>query len=64
VAELAAVGMSNREIAESLYVTLKTVEWHLRHTFRKLGVSSRHELAALMTSEKAYRRSGPTRAGS
>jgi DNA-binding CsgD family transcriptional regulator len=56
--------MSNREIAKSLYVTLKTVEWHLHHAFRKLGVSSRHELAALMTSEKAYPRPGPTRAGS
>jgi DNA-binding CsgD family transcriptional regulator len=60
VAELAAGGMSNREIAESLYVTLKTVEWHLCHTFRKLEVSSRHELAALMTSEKANGRSGHT----
>jgi len=64
VAELAAGGMSNRQIAKSLYVTLKTVEWHLHHTFRKLEVSSRHELAALMTSEKADGRSGHTRAGS
>jgi DNA-binding CsgD family transcriptional regulator len=52
VVELAAAGMSNREIAGSLYVTLKTVEWHLRHAFDKLGVSSRRELAAVMTALK------------
>jgi DNA-binding CsgD family transcriptional regulator len=46
VATLAAQGLSNREIAESLVVTLKTVEWHLRHAFRKLGVDSRAKLRA------------------
>jgi DNA-binding NarL/FixJ family response regulator len=46
VAELAARGMSNREIAETLVVTLKTVEFHLKHTYRKLGVGSRHQLRA------------------
>jgi DNA-binding NarL/FixJ family response regulator len=44
VASLAADGLSNREIAETLVVTLKTVEWHLNHTYRKLGVRSRGEL--------------------
>jgi DNA-binding CsgD family transcriptional regulator len=44
VAELAADGMSNREIADALFVTVKTVEWHLRHCFTKLGVTSRREL--------------------
>jgi DNA-binding CsgD family transcriptional regulator len=44
-AGLAAEGMSNREIAAALYVTLKTVEWHLKHTYGKLGISSRAELA-------------------
>ena len=44
-AGLAAEGMSNREIAATLYVTLKTVEWHLKHTYGKLGISSRAELA-------------------
>jgi DNA-binding CsgD family transcriptional regulator len=47
VASLAARGMSNREIAEALFVTVKTIEWHLRHAFDKLGVSSRRELGAL-----------------
>ena len=55
MAELAASGMSNREIAKSLYVTVKTVEWHLRHTFRKLGVSSRHELAPVLKTETERR---------
>jgi DNA-binding CsgD family transcriptional regulator len=44
VARLAAKGMSNREIAEALFVTVKTVEWHLKHAYEKLGVRSREEL--------------------
>jgi DNA-binding NarL/FixJ family response regulator len=48
VATLAAKGMSNREIAEKLVVTVKTVEWHLRHAFRKLGIDSRAKLGSLL----------------
>ena len=44
VAALAAKGLSNREIAKTLVVTVKTVEWHLRHAFRKLGIDSRAKL--------------------
>jgi DNA-binding NarL/FixJ family response regulator len=44
VASLAADGLSNREIAEQLVVTVKTVEWHLKHSYRKLGVRSRQAL--------------------
>jgi DNA-binding NarL/FixJ family response regulator len=44
VASLAADGLSNRRIAETLVVTMKTVEWHLNQTYRKLGVRSRGEL--------------------
>ena len=40
----AARGMSNREIAGDLVVTVKTVEWHLANAFQKLGVRSRAEL--------------------
>jgi DNA-binding CsgD family transcriptional regulator len=36
--------MSNRDIADALYVTVKTVEWHLKHAYGKLGISSRREL--------------------
>jgi DNA-binding CsgD family transcriptional regulator len=45
VSELAAQGMSNRQIGQELFVTLKTVETHLHHSFEKLGIRSRHELA-------------------
>jgi DNA-binding CsgD family transcriptional regulator len=44
-AGLAAEGKSNREIAEALFVTVKTVEWHLKHSYGKLGIRSRRELA-------------------
>jgi DNA-binding CsgD family transcriptional regulator len=44
VSALAAAGLSNRQIAERLVVTVKTVEWHLRQSYAKLGVSSRKEL--------------------
>ncbi|HVY97748.1 MAG TPA: AAA family ATPase [Solirubrobacterales bacterium] len=44
VADLAARGRSNREIAQELYVTLKTVEVHLSNTYRKLDIASRREL--------------------
>jgi DNA-binding CsgD family transcriptional regulator len=45
VARLAIDGRSNREIAQTLFVTQKTVETHLRHVFSKLDISSRQQLA-------------------
>ena len=47
VAELAGQGLRNAEIAAQLYVTPKTVEATLSRVYRKLGVRSRTELAAL-----------------
>jgi DNA-binding NarL/FixJ family response regulator len=44
VAELAAGGSLNREIAEALFVTISTVEFHLRRAYRKLGITSRAQL--------------------
>jgi DNA-binding CsgD family transcriptional regulator len=44
VAELAARGGTNREIAQTLFVTEKTVETHLGRTFRKLDITSRRQL--------------------
>ncbi len=44
VAQLAADGMSNREIAQTLFVTIKTVEVHLSSAYRKLEISSRAQL--------------------
>jgi DNA-binding CsgD family transcriptional regulator len=50
VAELAAAGMSNPEIAQALFVTLNTVEGHLRHAYQKLAISSRDQLPAALRS--------------
>lgn len=44
VARLAAEGRSNREIAQALFVTQRTVETHLQHAFQKLGIGSRSAL--------------------
>ncbi len=44
VAELAAEGMTNREIAQALFVTLRTVQVHLTHSYQKLAIASREEL--------------------
>jgi DNA-binding CsgD family transcriptional regulator len=46
VARLAAQGLSNKEIAAALFVTVHTVEAHLVHVYRKLAIRSRSELAA------------------
>jgi DNA-binding CsgD family transcriptional regulator len=45
VAALAADGHSNREIAQQLYITRRTVETHLTHAFQKLDITNRAELA-------------------
>jgi DNA-binding CsgD family transcriptional regulator len=51
VADLAAGGRTNRQIAEHLFITLPTVETHLRHVFQKLGIAARAELAAQLSCE-------------
>ncbi|MFC7495414.1 MULTISPECIES: LuxR C-terminal-related transcriptional regulator [unclassified Nocardioides] len=48
VARLAATGLTNREVADRLVVTVKAVEWHLSHIYRKLGISSRGSLASAL----------------
>jgi DNA-binding CsgD family transcriptional regulator len=45
VAELAAAGCSNRDIAQALFVTINTVETHLTRTYQKLGIKRRTDLA-------------------
>lgn len=52
IAAMAAEGMSNREIAQALFVTLRTVEMHLSNAFRKLGVSSRTQIAAALAADE------------
>ncbi len=48
VARMAADGLTNRQIANELVVTVKAVEWHLSHVYRKLGISSRGMLAGTL----------------
>jgi DNA-binding CsgD family transcriptional regulator len=48
VARLAAADETNREIAQGLFVSLRTVEVHLTNTYRKLGVHSRSQLATAL----------------
>ncbi len=48
VAELAASGMTNREIAQTLFVTVKAVQFHLRNIYSKLEIGSREELGVAL----------------
>ena len=48
IARLAADGMTNREIATHLFLTVKTIEMHLGRSFEKLGTASRRELARIL----------------
>lgn len=52
VAELVAAGLSNKEIAAKLFVTVRTVESNLSHIYAKLGVRSRTELAARQPGQR------------
>jgi DNA-binding NarL/FixJ family response regulator len=52
IARFARDGLSNPEIGAQLFLSPRTVEWHLRKVFAKLGIQSRHQLAsALPVSE-------------
>ena len=48
IAEMAAGGHSNRQIAQALFVTPKTVEYHLRNAYRKLDIQTRRELSGAL----------------
>jgi DNA-binding CsgD family transcriptional regulator len=55
VARLVAQGLSNREVAEHLFLSPHTVSGHLRHVFAKLGVNSRFDLARIAAGHEADR---------
>jgi DNA-binding CsgD family transcriptional regulator len=50
VAFLVADGLSNRDAAEALFLSPKTIEHHLGQIFRKLGIRRRNELARLVAA--------------
>jgi DNA-binding NarL/FixJ family response regulator len=52
VVELAAEGLSNKEIAQTLVVTVNTVETHLSHAYAKLGIRSRAQLSRIHRPER------------
>jgi DNA-binding CsgD family transcriptional regulator len=49
IAQLARTRRTNPEIGAELFLSARTVEWHLRNVFTKLAISSRHELDAALT---------------
>jgi DNA-binding NarL/FixJ family response regulator len=48
IVELAAVGLSNKEIAERLVTSVRTVEGHVYRAYQRLGAKSREELVSIM----------------
>jgi DNA-binding NarL/FixJ family response regulator len=50
IAELAAQGRTNPEIGSELFISSRTVEWHLKKVFTKLGISSRRELKGTLAT--------------
>ena len=52
IAELVARGRTNHEVAATLHLSPKTVEWNLTKVYRRLGVRSRTELAARWRTEE------------
>jgi DNA-binding CsgD family transcriptional regulator len=53
IARMAADGLSNAEIGTSMYISARTAEWHVGNIMRKLGVSSRRHLRAVLAPERS-----------
>jgi len=54
VAQLARDGLSNAEIGARLFLSPRTIEWHLRHVFAKLDIRSRHQLGGALEATDPY----------
>lgn len=59
IALLVADGLSNKEIAAQMYLSTKTVEFHLGHVFRKLELRSRTQLARRLSNPQPVTRASP-----
>jgi DNA-binding CsgD family transcriptional regulator len=51
VSELVSQGLTNQQVADQMFISVRTVAFHLRQVFRKLGISSRVELARIAVGQ-------------
>jgi DNA-binding CsgD family transcriptional regulator len=63
IAVLLTGGKTTREAAAALFLSPKTIEYHLRHVYQKLGIHSREELARVLAAQGSHEAGGPPPAG-